>query len=66
MFSKNLYYQFNNALPTMVCNQLITIGTEQTEQYKTTGFIEGTTGGGSGKKRREVPGHRKSQVCFIQ
>ena len=66
MFIKNLYYQFNNALPTMVCNQLITIGTEQTEQYKTTGFIEGTTGGGSGKKRREVPGHRKSQVCFIQ
>ena len=66
MFSKNLYYQFNNALPTMVCNQLITIGTEQTEQYKTTGFIEGTTGGGSGKKKRELPGHRKSQVCFIQ
>ena len=66
MFIKNLYYQFNNALPTMVCNQLITIGTEQTEQYKTTGFIEGTTGGGSGKRKHPIKGHRKSQVCFIQ
>jgi len=58
MFSKNLYYQFNNALPTMVCNQLIAIGTEQT--------VKGKTGGGTGKNKEEVPGHRKSQVSFIQ
>ena len=66
MFTKNIYYQFDKALPSMVCSQLIQIGTEQTEQYKTTGFIAGTTGGGSGKRKQPIKGHRKSQVCFIQ
>jgi len=63
MFLRNLYYEFHRVIPSMVCKQIISMGTKQTENYKTTGFEEAKTGHGSTKTK---PGHRKSKVCWIQ
>jgi len=66
MILKHLYYEFHNVIPTMLCKQIISIGTKKTAEYKTTGFETASTGGGSGKKKKGIPGHRKSKVCWIQ
>ena len=63
MILRNLYWEFHNVIPSMLCKKIINIGTKQTEQHKTTGFEEAKTGQ-FGKKNK--PGHRKSKVCWIQ
>ena len=66
MILKNLYWEFHNVIPSMLCKKIIDIGTKQTEQYKTTGFEKAKTGGGAGHSKKGIPGHRKSKVCWIQ
>ena len=63
MYLSVLYYEFKKVIPSMVCKQIISMGTKQTEEYKTTGFQEAETGHGSKKAQL---GHRKSKVCWIQ
>jgi len=64
MYLEYLYYEFKEAIPSMVCKKIISAGSKNIKgKYKSTEIKEAETGHGG---KAQKGGHRKSEVAWIQ
>ena len=64
MYLEYLYYEFKEAIPSMMCKKIISAGSKKIKgKYKSTEIKEAETGHGG---KAQKGGHRKSEVAWIQ